>query len=285
MKGAIALVALLAVPSHADPARKAVPAKFKKAASELFRQAVEADDKGKKWDAIQLYKKAYEIAPHANIAYNLAELQERTGELRDAVYSYELYLALSPRAPDEKKLRAKIVAVESMPTTLELVTGSTSFDFAPAYIMIDGDLVHKPGTPGPFKYKVMPGEHLVDVITPVTSASQRVEVSFGGGGQPVRMQFDTVVDANVFITALGTLYVDGNTVESYKPGQKLAAGRYRATVDDRHYECPPFTVEAPKGDDVVSYVHVRFVELLDPKLDEWPRRCRKQVVKLQKLNF
>ena len=54
MKGAIALVALLAVPSHADPARKAVPAKFKKAASELFRQAVEADDKGKKWDAIQL---------------------------------------------------------------------------------------------------------------------------------------------------------------------------------------------------------------------------------------
>ena len=64
-------------------------------------------------NAVAEFKKAIEIAPNmAALWYNLALVQAKMGQTREAIGSYQKYLALAPQAEDAGKVRDEIVKLE-----------------------------------------------------------------------------------------------------------------------------------------------------------------------------
>lgn len=63
--------------------------------------------------AVEEFKKATELAPDMAVAwYNLGSVQAKTGELKDAIASYQRYIALAPQAPDVQRIKDEIVKLE-----------------------------------------------------------------------------------------------------------------------------------------------------------------------------
>jgi tetratricopeptide (TPR) repeat protein len=63
--------------------------------------------------AVEEFKKATELAPDMAAAwYNLGSVQAKTGELKDAIASYQRYVTLAPQAADAQKVKDEIVKLE-----------------------------------------------------------------------------------------------------------------------------------------------------------------------------
>ncbi len=59
------------------------------------------------------FRKAIEIAPNMAAAwYNLASVQSKTGQLKEAIESYQKYLVLAPKAEDTQRVRDEITKIE-----------------------------------------------------------------------------------------------------------------------------------------------------------------------------
>lgn len=286
------LLVLVAATASAD--RKKASDKFTQAAREAFEAAVAADAKGNLPEALGLYQKAYGIAPHPSTIYNIADVQRRMSRWTDAAKSYEIYLAMSPHAADRATVEATIEKMASTPGRLFVKTsGATdpeSIDLKTAYVIVDGTIVIKPGTapePRPeignqeaLAIDVGPGDHDVDVVTPLTHAWRLCKVDPGGRGfcqvtAKPRIDGHLVVSgvsrSLSFKPAIGDESIANKRVE-------LPAGKLRLLVRDHSYECAPITVDVPGGNDV-AYVYAA-----SDDVDGVPR-CRKLDYTRHRLSF
>jgi len=282
-----------------DPAkRKTAPDRYIKAAGEAFAAATAADQKGDLPTALGLYQKAFAISPHPATVYNIADIQRRLGKLSDAIVSYETYLAIAPEAPDRKLVETVIDKLNSEPASVFIITARPSdpkaIDLKTAYILIDGKIVVKPGTPTTqavdaadnlgFELMIAPGKHRLDAVSPLTYGSSFCEA--GPGERKVcHVSAAPRIDGNVVISGNnGQLQIlttrPANlrgVTEMYKRIQR-PPGRDKLFVRDREFECPAIVIDAPKGGDVI-YAYVKQSE------SGFAKRCRRLEVTQHRLKF
>lgn len=120
----------------------AVPAGAQSRASVLYEQGLLAYREARYEEAIQLFRKAHELEPHAALLYNLGQAYERTGRLRLAIQSFREYLRLDPTAQDRavteahvKNLEQRLLAADGRLVVRSRPSGAT--------VRIDGRLVGK----------------------------------------------------------------------------------------------------------------------------------------------
>jgi tetratricopeptide (TPR) repeat protein len=284
-------LALLLVASTAVAQPKTAPDKFTKAAGDAFTAALAADKSGDLRVALALYQKAYAISPHPSTMFNIADVERRLGNLELAIKSYETYLAMDPVASDRAQVEKTLETLYQTPGTLVITTldatSAESLDLPAAYALIDGELKKKPGPVEMHKIRkipvitltVPPGEHVVDLVTPLTYATRECEV---GPGEThfCELQARPRIDGNVVISAT-TRRIEikqdrrGNNL-TYKRSE-LPAGSHRLIVTDRDYGCAPITVKPATN--VVAYSFLRTTEY------DRLKRCRTLDLKQLQLPF
>ncbi|MBA3392176.1 MAG: hypothetical protein H0T89_06010 [Deltaproteobacteria bacterium] len=283
--------------ARAESKRKATPDKITKAASKAFKDAMTAEDKGDLETAANLYEKAFKISPHAATAFNLAEINVQRDDLLDAVAAYQLYLGLAPAAPDRKELEALIGELLRRPGTIQLYwLASDPFDHTESYVLIDGDIVLRPGdavkveTVGKrsqLAFPARPGEHLVEIVTPISYDAAAVDVPIGRSVTR-KIALPPRVDGNLIASAPHPITIDVGTRSVKINGERLVApvGTYLLGVDDGSpaRECPPVSITTPRAGEL-AYVHIMPAELPKLPLQHAPRRCRKLVTKRHRLVF
>lgn len=291
----VAILVVLCGVAIAQP-KKPPPDRFTKAAGDAFKQALAADEANDLPTALGLYQKAFAISPHPSTAYNIADVFRRQGKLSDAIHYFEIFLALSPNAKENKEVEALIAKLWATPAVLELESSPpsdpNSVDLASAYILVNGEIVKKAGEPAGFdprtnaprvELSVPAGlEQTVDVITPLSFASVRCKLPPGEKRDcdirmPPRIDGSLVVSSNDERRDL-ELQIDPKK-EVGRDRVKVPTGRQKFEVRDHALECATgVTVDVPKGTDV-AYV------FLDGQPTWFYQRCRTYKVKQHKLTF
>lgn len=301
MRAALLVLLALAGSAAADkePAkRKTAPDRYIKAAGEAFAAATAADQKGDLPTALGLYQKAFAISPHPASVYNIADVQRRLGKMTEAVISYETYLAISPDASDRKTVEAVIEKLNSEPGSVFIITAPLSdpkaIDLKTAYLLLDGKIVVKPGTPMTkavdagdnlgFELTIAPGKYKLDAVSPLTYGSSYCEVRPGerrvcSVSAPPRVDGNVVLSGNNGQLQIATKRPANLRRETdiYKRIQR-PPGRDKLFVRDREFECPALVLDVPKGGDVV-YAFVKQDETSHPE------RCRAVEVTQHRLKF
>ncbi len=77
-------------------------------AKSYFKAGSKSFEKGDYREAIDSFKKAYDIVHSPEILYNIGRCHEELDEKEDAVYHYEMYLRLYPTADDADNVRHRI---------------------------------------------------------------------------------------------------------------------------------------------------------------------------------
>lgn len=296
MRALLLLLAFTAGAIADDAVRKTTPDKFVKAAGEAFRAAVAADKAGDLRDALGLYQKAFAISPHPSTAYNIADVQRRLNMLPQALKSYEIYLAIAPTAADKAQVEALIDKLGKTPGMLWVSTSPPSdpqaIDLNDAYILIDGEIKKQPGVEihaGPYNFRegfgvdIRAGEHVVDVVTPVSFGSAICKFGPGENREcsvraPPRSDGSVVFNSNERSVEVRVPAKASRRNEAREVRFVLPAGKQRLEVRDRSFECNTIPVEVPKGGDV-AYVFVATTE--HDRLE----RCRTLKVVQHKLHF
>lgn len=300
MRTAVLLILALTGAAAADePAkRKTAPDKFAKAAGEAFTAATVADQKGDLPTALGLYQKAFAISPHPSTIYNIADVQRRLGRLAAAIRSYETYLAITPEAADRKVVETVLAKLSATPGSVFVMTGQPSdpksIDLGTAYILFDGKIRVKPGTPTTqavdggqnpgFELTIAPGKYRLDAVTPLTYGTATCLVP-PGERVVCHVAAPPRIDGNVVISGDDdTLTIVPDREQTrHRDTQMLkrserSAGRTRMFVRDGSYECAPLAIDVPGGGDL-AYSFVRKVEPSSVP------RCRTLVVTQHRLKF
>jgi tetratricopeptide (TPR) repeat protein len=288
----IVVLFLLAGIADAQPKRKAAPDKFTKAASEAFNAAVEADQKGDLQVALGLYQKAHAISPHPSTIYNVADVQRRLGQLKLAIKSYETYLAMDPNAKDRAEVEKVLDEISKTPGTLIIATKGPSdpdaVDLAASFALVDGEIKKRPGPVPNAKprnepaivVQVPPGEHVVDLVTPLTYATRQCDVD-PGGQRICELQAAPRIDGNAVVSAgqrqFHVLRQKRDQSVTYKRFE-LPAGKHRLLVKDRQYGCPALPIEVAAGN-TVAYAFINATDY------DGLKRCRTLDIKHHRLQF
>jgi len=295
MRTLTALLVLAGV-AHANPSlRKKPPDKFSKAASEAFAEAAVADEKGDLATALGLYEKANAISPNPSCSYNIGDVQRRMGQLPAALKSYATYLALAPDAVDRKEVEATIEKLQHTPGTALLFTAPASdpnaVTFKDMYILVDGELVLKPGTVPKPGYKeignqlavavdLKAGRHVIDVVSSLTFGSQICFIKIGER-MPCRITAKPRIDGRVVINAIeGDIKVlpEPRGKSLVKERFDLPPGHAKLLVRDRSFECAPLSFDVAPGADL-TYVFLGSADYSGVE------RCRAFDIKKHKLHF
>src|SRR5262245_8903357 len=100
--GSIAM-ALFSLRAHAQP--QAASAAVKAQAKQYVTQGLAAQDAGDYDGAIALYWKAYQLAPHPVLLFNLAQAHRLAGRIDQALSLYQKYLEEDPKGPQASTAR------------------------------------------------------------------------------------------------------------------------------------------------------------------------------------
>lgn len=284
-------LALLLIASTAVAQPKTAPDKFTKAAGDAFTAAVAADKAGDLRVALALYQKAHAISPHPSTMFNIADVERRLGNLESAIKGFETYLAMDPEAKDKAQVEKTLEALYQTPGTLFITTldatSPESLDLPSAYALVDGELKKKPGPVEMHKLRnipvialtVPPGEHVVDLVTPLTYATRACEV--GPGEQHFcELRAQPRIDGNVVISATTRrieVKQDHRGKDLTYQRFELPAGGHRLLVTDRDYGCAPITVKP--GVNAVAYSFLRTIQY------DRLKRCRALDLKQLQLPF
>lgn len=297
----LALLALAGIATADDkPTKRKAPDKYTKAAGEAFAAAVAADEAGDQDKAIGLYKKAWKISPHANTAYNLGDVAQRDGDLRDAMFWFEAYLALAPKASDRDAVTKTIAALAATPAILYIPekgvdsrSSNEALEIANAYIFVDGTLVSKPGNqPQTRSGHSWPGiwvevsgleEHVIDAVSSISyGEGMHTRCSPPPGRETVcSPTMPDIVPGNVVIgghDAELRVRIEGKDGHLVGRRIELPPGKHTIGITDRSYECTPLTIDVP-ADDSVRYVHIR------TEGDRLVPHCRPLKISQQLLTF
>jgi hypothetical protein len=288
----LAFVFALAGAAHAEPKTKRAPDKFTKAAGDAFAAAVEMDGKGDLRAALALYEKAHAISPHPSTIYNVADVQRRLVHLRQAIRSYETYLAMMPDAKDRAEVEALIGQLATTPGKLVIFTGDVTdrdaLDLPAAFVLVDGEIKKRPGPVPSMKprdraeihLQLPPGDHVIDLVTPLTYASRECDVE-PGGQRYCELKAEPRIDGNAVVSAKNRR-IDVTQARNGKDlvykRFELPAGKHRLLVEDRNYGCAPLPIDTAGGN-TVSYAFIN--------TDEWDgyKRCRTLDIKQHRLQF
>ncbi len=298
---AVALLALAGLAAADDkPAKRKAADKYTKAAGEAFAAAIAADEAGDLDKAIALYEKAWKIAPHANTAYNLGDVSQRDGDLKDAIFWFEAYLALSPKASDRDAVTKIIAALAATPGIIFIPekpvddrSDRETLEIAAAYIFVDGTMVSKPGTqaqkrtghrwPGIWVEASGLEEHVIDAVSSISyGEGMNTRCSPPPGGEATCMpSMPDIVPGNVVIGGHDRelrVRIEGKDGHLVGRRFELPPGKHTIAITDRSYECSPLTIDVP-ADDSVRYVHIR------TEGDHLVPHCRPLKISQQLLTF
>lgn len=294
MTRALALLLLLSAVALAEkPKTKKEPDKFTKAAGEAFRAANAADASGDLRTALGLYEKAHAISPHPSTIYNIADVQRRLQMLRFAIKSYETYLVMSPDAPDRLEVEGMIEQLAKTPGTLIITTteasDKNSLDLPAAYVIVDGKIEKKPGPVPELKgrnkpgitLQVPPGEHVVDMVLPLTYATSSSCDVGPGETRYCELKAEPRIDGNVVISSRDRrvdILTEKRGKDMVYRRVELPAGKHRLIVKDRGYYCPPLPIETAGGNTVT------YAFLATSEYDNF-KRCRTFDIKQHRLQF
>jgi tetratricopeptide (TPR) repeat protein len=239
------------------PVRKVEPPsdKLAAAAGEAFAKAKAADEKGDLDDAIRLYRKALAITPHADVYFNLADVQRRKKDIQGAIDSYKKYLELAPDAKDRKEVTKLIGDLEAMPGTIIIEVEESD-----ALVFVDGEPLQRNKDPkNPFVIDMPAGDHVVDVITAISHDNETCR-SYHGSKRTCRLRPKPREDGNVVISGPSSMYRasmgrSGSPTIHLKGRFSLEPGKHEIYVtSSRERQCKPLDVNVAKGDSVVTYV-------------------------------
>jgi hypothetical protein len=170
----LAIAGASVVSTWAAPAHAADTAE----ANRHFQEGVELYGEGKFEEALVEFERAYEIAPHPLVLYNLAGTNRELSHYDDAIQYYERFLTegegkVSPELLEKGK--SELAALKSRVGTI-LVT----VDRAGAVISVDG---HKAGE-APLQRPLVlgPGRHTIEIGMPGGRVETRV-VALASGDQ------------------------------------------------------------------------------------------------------
>ena len=285
MTRGLLLVAMLARIVAADP-HKPAPDKFTASAAKIFDKAVAAEQ-AHHWSlAIELYQQAFDLSPHPNAIFNVAALEAEHGDVEKALAAYQMYLEMAPAAPDRAQVDARITELIAQKRPRKLVVGR-DLELADAYVIVDGDIVAKPGQirDGTLELSYGRGRHWVAVVTPISFGAS----PFGTIGEYDRDERQVIVNgqnrADGNMLALldfdYTAELDGKPVSHEGVRMTATPGAHWLKVRDRKHECPAVKLDLPAGEDV-QFVFVAPTEWLDHHDVE---RCRAYGPKQLRLRF
>jgi tetratricopeptide (TPR) repeat protein len=83
------------------------------AAQQLFRQGLEAFEKGRHDAAVKDFGAAYELLPLPEFLFNIALAYRMDGKCRQARLAYQRYLEVRPNAPNRAKVEQRIEQMQS----------------------------------------------------------------------------------------------------------------------------------------------------------------------------
>jgi tetratricopeptide (TPR) repeat protein len=289
---ALVILALLSQAAFAESKTKRAPDKFMKAAGDAFAAASEADAKGDLHTALGLYEKAHAISPHPSTIYNIADVRRRLSQLRQAIKAYETYLVMSPEAKDRADVEVLLEQLAKTPGTLAIFTTQASdrdsVDLAAGIVLVDGEIKRKPG-PVPegkpraraeIQLQVPPGKHIVDLVTPITYATDDCEVEPGGTAF-CELRAEPRIDGNTVISASDRM-IDAKLSRKDKDlvykRVELPAGKLRLVVKDRSFGCAPLALDVASGGNTITYAFLKTTEF------EF-KRCRTLDIKQHRLQF
>jgi hypothetical protein len=171
---ALAIAGASVVSTWSAPARAADTAE----ANRHFQEGVELYGEGKFEEALVEFERAYEIAPHPLVLYNLAGTNRELSHYDDAIQYYERFLAegagqVSPELLEKGK--AELAALKSRVGTI-----AVTVDRSGAVISVDG---HKAGEAPLARPLVLgPGRHTIEIGMPGGRVETRV-VALASGDQ------------------------------------------------------------------------------------------------------
>jgi hypothetical protein len=279
--------------------KKKTPDKFARAAANAFTEALEADEKGDLRTALGLYTKAQEIAPHPSTAYNVGDIYRRQGDTRKAVLYFEMYLAMLPAAPDRAYVEQLIEKLEKEPVNLRLSTGPksdpNSVEFREFYILVDGEIVVKPGTDAKAEpggrdqkpvvlLKVTGGKHQIDLVSSISYAHTECDADPGKPWLECNVHAKPRVDGHLVIRGsdawIGAHLDRTDKDKAVNDGRyEMPPGHQRIRITDHSFECRALFVDIPSGANDVAYLYVGSHEY------DFLERCRNLDVKVKKLHF
>lgn len=257
---ALLLVAILATPALAGP-KASLPPQIAKAARDAFGAARVADEKGDLDEALKQYKRAYEIAPHPFVLYNMADVYRRKKSYDSAIDTYEKYLA-SEDVPDRASVQKIVKELKAIPGTLDI-----EWEEPDGIVFIDGKRVGKLEKKASFE--VLAGTHVVDVITPITHGDAVCSVS-AGHDSTCRVSGKPRLDGNLVLSGrwpMGGLswtvaHADGEKVRLSFRGRAVAKPGHYPDLKVMDRQCNPLPFDVPKGD-VVMFGYVSYPDRAD----------------------
>jgi hypothetical protein len=163
----LALVAAVA-PARADDLRHL--------AAEQFELAAAAEQRGDFGAAVEAYRRAYAIVPHADVLYNLARCFEKLGDWPAAAEHYQRYLDEGGDPEDRAEVERRIAALRDRAGQPggELIIQS---NLPGAEVLVDGETVGVT----PLQRPAAAGRRTVTVVYPgFETATVEVDLEPGG---------------------------------------------------------------------------------------------------------
>lgn len=255
----------LALPSARPAHRKPANVTYPPAALSLFVDALILDKAGELHDAARDYERSIEASPQPNTYFNLADVERRRENYRDAIKAYEQYLAAAPNAPDRKDVERTITELRTTPF-VAVIDG----EVPDGVVLVDGVLIG----PSPVVIQLAAGRHHVDRITPAGFRGTLVDAK---PGAQEHMQMNPIDDepntGNVVLAgspAIGSTggWRDRETgFEWHLPGRfSLEPGHYETVLWEPGRACETIKIDVPRTKSLV-YVY------LDAKPPAKPGGC------------
>ncbi len=255
------------------PDPKPVPERYLKAAGQQFDLALAAEAAGRRRAAIDHYEAALTLAPHANPAFNLAELLrleyldgQRIREWDKVELAYRLYLALAPASSERSAVAAQLASWLRTATPWTLVTPH-GYDLDAAYVLVDGVVAVRPGAKvvphrlgSAITVPLTPGQHVINVVSSLGALQAYAHP------RPLVDGESTISDlpppaagaGNVLFAGAVPAFLRGAAFTGPTPARlTLAPGRHGFQVFQitSEPECPPLRFEVAR----TGITHVFFV--------------------------
>ncbi|MFT3699249.1 MAG: hypothetical protein QM831_39240 [Kofleriaceae bacterium] len=283
-----ALFVLLVGTAQAGPHHK--PDKYAAAAAAEFDKALDAEAKGHLENAIEHYRNAFEMSPHPDPLFNIAVLQTKLDRAHEALIAYARYLELAGSAPDRAQVEAEMDRLANLPRTLTFTPTSPATRIEDSYIVVDGEILTKPGQAKPAKRTLPPGRHYAAAISTLSAGFQELVVTGHADNRTddIHITAPNHLDGNFAMMLPYALNarVDGKLLFEGKRIQ-LSPGKHVFTMsegNDSQIQCPDLVFDVPA--DGVLFVTVMFDELATSHVDDAALdRCRHYVAKPQHLTF
>jgi protein-arginine kinase activator protein McsA len=230
---------------------------------QLHAAAQAAAQDGRYVECVQFYSQAQDIAPYAEINFNIAKCYERNDQLLEAMASYEKYLSAhklqyEKEAPDTKAVRQRINQLRAQLKT-EIVLNSDP-EGADVYIDSDRSLAGQT----PLVLQLKPGAYRLTLkLAEYEAVIRDIKVN----DRPLQLVFPMKkiiplgrvrVDVNI---RGARIFVDGKNIgiSPFKEMVPLDEGRHQVVVERDDFETHNQFFRVQRGNDLV--IPIRLISL------------------------